>query len=306
MVGRDRVAEKAVAFGPDRSLVGVWTTPGNDAWGASRPAVLLLNSGVIHHAGIWRLHVRLARALAADGFPSLRFDLSGIGDSERREGAGTIEETVAKDVDDALAYVRDDRGVSETVMVGLCSGARDSLEAAERAPGAVGAVAIDLLADLLTRQHYVVHFGRRLLRAQSWRNTLTGQNAAMHRLLRALRGKSAPHSRAMYRGVVGIRDTMSRPHLSEVVSTLLERDAKLLCLFSSGLERNYNHESQFRNALPELTSHPNLEYGYFPAADHTFSRVVEQTALISRIAEWMRTAFSRTTAEAAGSSTEGR
>jgi len=295
-----------VAFGPDRSLVGVWTAPGDDAGGASRPAVLLLNSGVIHHAGIWRLHVRLARGLAADGFPSLRFDLSGIGDSERRGVAGTVEETVAKDVDDALAYVRDGRGISETVMIGLCSGARDSLDAAERHSGVVGAVAIDLVADFLTRQHYLVHFGRRLLSAQSWRNTVTGQNGAVHRLLRALRGERAPRSEMTNGAVVGFRDTMSRPHLSEVVSTLLERDARLLFLFSSGLERNYNYKSQFRNALPELTRHPNLAYGYFPGADHTFSRVAEQTALIARVAEWMRTSFSGSTAEAARSSTGGR
>jgi hypothetical protein len=82
-----------------------------------------------------------------------------------------------------------------------------------------------------------------------------GQNGTMHRLLRALRGQSPPRSQAMNRAVVGIRDTMSRPHLSEVLSTLLERDAKLLCLFSGGLEGNYNHRSQFQEALPELTGH---------------------------------------------------
>ena len=59
----------------------------------------------------------------------------------------------------------------------------------------------------------------------------------------------------------------------------------------SGLEENYNHEAQFRSALPELTGQPNLTYGYFSAADHTFSKVAQQTALISRITEWMRTAF---------------
>jgi pimeloyl-ACP methyl ester carboxylesterase len=302
MVGGDRVVEKAVAFGPNRSLVGVWTTPGNDASGAPRPAVLLLNSGVIHHAGIWRLHVRLARALAADGFPSLRFDLSGIGDSERREVAATIEENVAKDVDDALTHVRDDRGISETVLLGLCSGARDSLEAAERDSRVVGVVAIDLVADLLTRQHYMAHFGRRLLSAESWRNTVTGRNGLMRRLLDALRGRSAPRSQGMNQAVVGLRDTMSRQYLSEIASTLLERDAKLLYLFSGGLEYNYNHRSQFREAVPDLAGHPNLTYDYFPQADHTFSCLAEQTALIARISQWMTTAFSAAASEVARTS----
>lgn len=306
MADEDRLAgaasvEKAVAFGPNRSLVGVWTTPAGGSSG-SPPAMLLLNSGVIHHVGSWRLHTRLARALAAEGFSSLRFDLSGIGDSERRNEAATLEENVAKDVADAISYVRDVLGVDRVVLLGLCSGARDSLEAAERDASVTGVVTIDLVADLQTRRHYLQHFGRRLFILESWWNTITGRNRVFERATGALRSRSsAASSKSEEEAQVGLRFAMSRQHVSRVVATLFERDANLLFVYSAGLEGNYNHESQLREALPEHAAHPNLSVEFFSTADHTFSRVARQAELISVVTGWMRNAFASASIAAAGS-----
>jgi hypothetical protein len=72
--------ESTLCFGAEQSLIGVLARPG-EALGPARVGCLLLNVGVNHRIGPRRLNVKLARALAGLGIPSLRFDLSGVGDS---------------------------------------------------------------------------------------------------------------------------------------------------------------------------------------------------------------------------------
>ena len=59
--------EKALRIGKPTPLIGVMSDP--DTFDASKPAMLLLNSGVLHHVGACRASVKLARAVAAAGFP---------------------------------------------------------------------------------------------------------------------------------------------------------------------------------------------------------------------------------------------
>ena len=77
------MSERPVMIGADRNLMGIVCEP-DGPWPASRPAMIMLNAGLIHRVGPNRLHVRLARELAARGFLSLRLDLSGRGDSDPR------------------------------------------------------------------------------------------------------------------------------------------------------------------------------------------------------------------------------
>ncbi len=80
--------ERIVKIGKPQPLVGLLTEPVNPDPGA--PAVLILNSGVMHHVGTCRMSVRLARAFADQGVAALRFDFSGIGDSPSRSGSARL------------------------------------------------------------------------------------------------------------------------------------------------------------------------------------------------------------------------
>ena len=73
-------------------------------------------------------------------------------------------------------------------------------------------------ADLLTRRYHAVHFRRRLLNAQSWRNAITGRNAPVQWLFGALRGR-AMRSPAAETEDAGFRQRMSRQELSEVAGS---------------------------------------------------------------------------------------
>src|SRR5215208_2707552 len=79
------VKENVYAVGAGKSLVAVVTEPAGAAAKNAAPAVVILNTGIIHRVGHQRKFVILARELAARGYFVVRFDFSGIGDSERRE-----------------------------------------------------------------------------------------------------------------------------------------------------------------------------------------------------------------------------
>src|SRR5215212_8993414 len=114
--------QRVVRFGSTTSLVGVFTEPVS---GTPRQAVgvIILNSGILHHVGANRLHVQLARRFAELGFASLRFDFSGIGDSEARRDRLSFEQSSPVETREAVDYLAQAHGLREVVLVGLCSGA---------------------------------------------------------------------------------------------------------------------------------------------------------------------------------------
>src|SRR5215475_3162536 len=78
------VRDEAVRLAPEGQLVGILSHPAANpltSTGSPAPGVIILNAGVLHRVGPHRLHVLLARRLAASGFTGLRLDLGGIGDS---------------------------------------------------------------------------------------------------------------------------------------------------------------------------------------------------------------------------------
>jgi len=115
--------------GTDPALFGIACAPIlADATG-NRPAILFLNSGATHHVGSGRATVLQARRLAALGYPSLRIDVTGIGDSPARPGQPDnllYTQTVMADVRAALDWLEGE-GHERCVIVGLCAGGAPAL-----------------------------------------------------------------------------------------------------------------------------------------------------------------------------------
>ena len=134
------ILERPLSLGPN-GLFGIETAP---AQTDGRPPVLFLNAGVIDHVGPARTWVTLARTLAARGFRTVRFDLSGVGATPLRPGAAERSTRTLdgiQDVVDAQGAVAPD-DPSEVVIVGLCSGGYLCSEAA-LSTGARGVVMIN-------------------------------------------------------------------------------------------------------------------------------------------------------------------
>jgi pimeloyl-ACP methyl ester carboxylesterase len=126
-VGDAAVTERFVQLGPNE-LFGVVTEP---AGGGSGPWFVMLNVANEEHTGPSRQWVDLARHWAEHGLRSVRVDLTGLGDSPRvidRDFGTMFDLQWLTDTEDVAAALSPD-DPSNTVFVGLCSGAYLAVEA---------------------------------------------------------------------------------------------------------------------------------------------------------------------------------
>ena len=174
-------------FGIGERLFGILTTPTAPA--TERPAVILANAGAAYRIGVNRLYVTFARAWAGLGFPVLRLDLGGLGDSRPSEGRDENEPYSAlavRDVGMAADALRAQLGVKAVVVGGICSGAHAAFHAARTLPGISGVLMLNPVVfywqpgDSLELADWRIYselrdYRRRLGRWDTWRRLLRGE-----------------------------------------------------------------------------------------------------------------------------------
>jgi alpha/beta superfamily hydrolase len=269
------VTEHAVIFAGGHPLVGVLTeaeTDGNPA----RPAVVFLNAGILHRVGPNRLHVRIARELARRGFASLRFDVSGVGDSPPRTDGLPLRTAALGDIREALDFVGAQLGASTFILVGLCSGADLAFRAALDDERIVGAVLIDGLPYHTLRSRFH-HYSSRLIRRGGWRRLLALDGPVWRRL----RGQAEP---ARPSAATGRRDVPPRHEAEANLRQLTERGVRLLLLYTP--DRDYSYPRHFADTFPHVRS-DRVDVAYFPDSDHTFTLRANQDLLVRSIYGWI-------------------
>lgn len=277
------LSESVLLLGPRKALVGIATQPRATGASAASTWAVILNAGIIHRVGPNRLHVDLARAAAELGISAIRVDLSGIGDSDpRTDGLAPLEAALAdiREVLDTIAA----RSAKPTrfVLIGLCSGANHAIITAASDERVLGVALMDPLIPH-TARYYFNHFVGRLLRAQSWRNSLRADHRLWRLLGRFLRGKDSQQSRDP-----GAPDAATiQRFLADVYGRAFRRGVRILAVFTGDLEAQHNYREQIVDALPEVPFGDGLELHYFERADHTFSRADDRTLLISIIVQWL-------------------
>jgi dienelactone hydrolase len=285
------VVERPLTFGPGATLVGIESSSATSRAIAGRPAVVLLNAGLVHRVGPNRLHVAIARRLAAAGYPALRFDLAGRGDSEPRTDGLSFLAGALADAKAAMDYLQQTRGVDRFVLMGICSGAVNALQAAIVDSRVAGAIVIDAPA-YPTRGYYVRYYAKRLANLDSWRNTLLARNALGRRLFGGTRSANRGN-RDDFGVPEGESKMPSREEAERALLTVADRGAKLLVIFS-GTWSGYNYRHQFRDAFPTLKKRGAVTLEYFKDADHTFTRIANQERLVGTIARWVATTWPAT------------
>jgi pimeloyl-ACP methyl ester carboxylesterase len=122
------VHERVVEIGPQR-LFGIVTEPVGESQG---PLVIMFNVANEEHTGPSRLWVELSRRWAGYGMRSVRFDVRGLGDSPALTTPLDTElyfEDWLEDIEVVSRELNPD-DISNSVFIGLCSGAYWAVEAA--------------------------------------------------------------------------------------------------------------------------------------------------------------------------------
>jgi pimeloyl-ACP methyl ester carboxylesterase len=244
-------------------------------------AVLILNTGIIHRVGHNRMYVTLGRQLAEGGLTVLRFDLSGIGDSERRQGELTPLEAALADIRDAVDWLEKNSDTHRVVLVGICSGANLALLYGGRDERVVGVTIVDpsipptikyYIREFLRygsrRAYWGVVRRRRIVAAAAWR--ARGNEAASGEVV---------HTR--------LGEKKTKRFIEDAYQLAVQRGLKLLMVLTDGQPRQHNYRRQVFDAFPRVKFGNLLALEYFTEVDHLFSDEMHRDRLFRRIENWL-------------------
>ena len=266
----------------EEALQGVLTMPAN------RPVVplgvVVVVGGPQYRIGSHRQFVILARRLATEGYPVLRFDVRGMGDSE---GEPHGFEQLEADIDAAIAAMVGMTGVERIVLWGLCDGASASLmyAGATRDPRVAGLALLNpwvRSAQSLARTHIKHYYRDRLMQAGFWTKLLRGGVG-----LRALKDLWMVITRLSERTPSGA----SRETFQQRMARSWQCFAgSLLVLLSDNDWTAKEFEEQFRGGADWLAARkrPDVQWHRITAADHTLSAAHARTTVENLTLSWLR------------------
>lgn len=276
--------EHAIVFPcDDGTLVGVLTLPST----TSETGVVVVVGGPQYRAGSHRQFVLLARRLAREGYPVLRFDCRGMGDST---GAPRSFDSMSSDIAAAIeALQRHTRQVHRVVLWGLCDGASAALlyvneTRDERVCGMCLANPWVRSESSLARTHVKYYYARRLMEWEFWIKLLRGDvgSKAFAGLIRNLRVSLRQSARSVSTEV---------PFQQRMLSGWNGFQHAILLLLSGEdyTAKEFTEYVAGEASWAEALSKPRLQRRELAGADHTFSRPEDRRKAEDLTLGWLAT-----------------
>ncbi len=290
------IRERVTRFGPQQSLVGILTT--SKAPTGELPYVVIVNAGIVHRVGPNRLYVDMARSIAALGYPVLRFDLAGLGDSDSVRGGASLLDSAIHDVQEAMDHLSSERQASRFLIFGLCSGANYAIATAVADPRVIGIMCVDATVSRTTRS-LVVHVVRRLKHLSTLQDLVLLRHPVFYRPL----GRRASAAQSVAQAAEGQRGQHAASYTSqaggaaerEAIERLIDRGVQMMLVFTGGVNHIYNYHDQLFDLLPGLDFRQQLRLQYMPDTDHTVSDQPSRQRLLASVGAWLQSAFAADT-----------
>lgn len=294
-----KVAERAFFFDClGNRLLGVATLPEI----ASDIGVLIIVGGPQYRIGSHRQFVQLARALAQAGYPVLRFDVRGMGDSA---GTGGHFDAIGEDIACALsAFENEVPSATRFVLWGLCDGASAALMYMEQTsdPRIAGLALLNpwVRSEVSLARTQVKHYySRRLVQADFWRKLSQGQVGAV--AMRDLWG----NMRSALRGDPKLQERGSpvpatRPYRQRMAAGWKRFSGRILLILSDNdlTAKEFLDVVAVDPAWQGALSTSHMQRQNLLGADHTLSASSSRTQAEALTLEWLKAGFSRSTSEA--------
>lgn len=270
------IKETALAFDCHGDwLYGVLAMPEQSA----ATGVLVIVGGPQYRAGSHRQFTSLARQLARDGVPAMRFDVRGMGDSDGEQRSfDALDEDIRAAIDH---FMEQAPGLRQVVLWGLCDGASAAMLYAPTDARVAGLALLNPWArtdDGLARATIKHYYRRRLFAPELWRKicsgrfSVTGAARSALQLLRRAR-------------------TTSAASLPQRLHTALAAYRGPVLLMLSGADLTAQEFAGLADTAPEwraLLAAPRVTVRRLAGADHTCSRPAWQDQVAHWSSEWVR------------------
>lgn len=285
-------------------------------------AILLLSPGVKMRVAPHRLYNKMAARFVALGYPVLRFDFNGLGDSE-----GEIQEShladfygsvqVGRYVADTIAsmdWMQQTYGVSRFIAAGLCGGALTGLLAADRDPRIISLVGLGIPVILDGTQ---IDFSKYMTDAQlagtrdnylrkfklwepavwkSWMRFFSGQShyslitrAITKPLMKRLRPPAAAPAGPPAVAAPPPEPDNTNPHFAPAFRRMLATSRRMFLVFGEADRLQYEFEVKFVQRHPDVRDHVPGGYDTHLTRDanHIFSLAAWQQDMLDRCCAWL-------------------
>lgn len=262
--------DQPLVFGKFDHLVGVENIVEN----AAPTAVIMMTPGMLHNTGPFGLHVDIARCLEQQGISSLRFDISGIGESLGVGTSGKSIDRAASEAIDAMDYLMESKGIEQFILFGLCSGADDSIQTALQDKRVKGVISLDGIAYKTHQFKFneAMLMARKMLSMSKWINKL-----------RHLTGNdTAPPSLAVGGDIREFPETAEQA--CKELQQLVDSDVQLHFIYTGGTEY-YNYARQFYDMLPGMNWRGTESTEYFSQMDHVVMLCEDRKLMVEHIIE---------------------
>lgn len=256
--------ERVCKFGSHGGLIGILTEPSVDILelAGNRPAIVVSNIGLKHRPGPNRMWVEFARRMAESGFITLRFDLSGLGDSASRFDNLSITEQHVADMREAVQFVLQKKQLSRVALVGLCSGVDPAHAVSLEDPRVSHAIFLDGYHYDTSRHLINIKF-LKLIQPRYYAR-------ALRRWFLSIPVKSGANTD----DEILTREYPSREKMREDIDAMLHRGVNLYFGFTGGFAYYYSYKDQFFDMLPGGANlRGKIKLMMFPSTDHLFCGV---------------------------------
>lgn len=243
--------------------------------------VVVVVGGAQYRVGSHRQFVQLARFLAAAGYPVLRFDFPGMGDSP---GDPVPFEDTAPHIAAAIdALSGRYTGVGKVVLWGLCDGASASLlyMQAKRDPRVAGMVLLNpwVRSDAGLARAQVKHYYRqRLMEPDFWRKLAAG-------------GVGWQALRSVGSNLRTMRQRAPETHTFQELMAhgwqALEGKMMLILSERDLTAQEFVEHAKTHPAWRGLLSRPGVTQHWIHGADHTFSSSSAQREVQAVVLAWL-------------------
>lgn len=284
----EAVEETVVRFGDDAQIFGIvsHTSTGQRQ---GRPAVVLVNGGATHRAGINRNYTEWARELAARGLIVLRMDLRGLGDSPplRPEDLGVLRRDESRrDIRDAIGFLQQRYAATSIACVGLCLGGYQAFHTALEDPRVSGLVMLNPLRFRSAGQGpskelaylSLAQYARAALAPETWVRLISGDVDAggVSRSIAARVAKQVLARARIAGSRLGVGRTPPASWIADKFIELTERGCNALVVFSAGdgIAELFEEEIALDRARLQATGRLSIEVMH--DTDHVFTPLFSQ------------------------------